>query len=175
MKCKCEYCGKGVDSLTNYDLIKAMHKEFGGTPDPKTPDLRNPETRLLRARLIFEETKELLYELGFRINLGLKLNDRIEWLATVPDNKTLFLDLEPIEVKFDLEKIAKESADLKVVTYGTDCALGIDSDVAFRAVNDSNMSKIGPNGEVVKRGDGKILKGPHYREADMSVIWRKDD
>lgn len=169
MKCKCEYCGKGVDSLTNYDLIKAMHKGFGGTPDPETPNLRDPETRLLRARLIFEETKELLYELGFTVSI---LYDG-QALEKAPAKMSV--GLASIEVEFDLEKIAKESADLKVVTYGTDCALGIDSDVAFRAVNDSNMSKIGPNGEVVKRDDGKILKGPHYREADMSVIWRKDD
>jgi predicted HAD superfamily Cof-like phosphohydrolase len=144
-----------------------MHKRFGGTPDPETPDLRDPETRLLRAKLIFEECKELLYELGFEIHGNYFHEQGCKAIITV--------ELEPIEVEFDLEKIAKESADLKVVTYGTDCALGINADVAFRAVNDSNMSKIGPNGEVVKREDGKILKGPYYREADMSVIWSNND
>jgi predicted HAD superfamily Cof-like phosphohydrolase len=149
---------------TNFEKIKTMHKAFGGEADPTAPDLRDPDTRRLRAALIFEECKELLYELGFVI----EPNTFIEHGACHKVSARLI----PIEVEFDLEKIAKESADLKVVTYGTDAALGIDADVAFEAVNTSNMSKIAPDGSVVKRDDGKILKGPHYREADMSVIWR---
>jgi predicted HAD superfamily Cof-like phosphohydrolase len=35
---------------------------------------------------------------------------------------------------------------------------------AFRRVHESNMSKLGPDGKPIRREDGKILKGPNYRE-----------
>lgn len=68
----------------------------------------------------------------------------------------------------DREAVAKELADLLVVTYGAADVLGIDLGEAFRRVHESNMSKLGPDGTPVRRPDGKILKGPHYREPDMS-------
>lgn len=37
------------------------------------------------------------------------------------------------------------------------------------AVHQSNMSKLGPDGEPIVRDDGKILKGPNYQEPDLSV------
>lgn len=41
---------------------------------------------------------------------------------------------------------------------------------AFRRVHGSNMSKLGEDGKPIKREDGKILKGPNYKPADMSDI-----
>ena len=41
---------------------------------------------------------------------------------------------------------------------------------AFRRVHKSNMSKLGIDGKPIKREDGKILKGPNYKPADMSDI-----
>jgi predicted HAD superfamily Cof-like phosphohydrolase len=69
-----------------------------------------------------------------------------------------------------LEHVAKELADLVYVAYGTAVSLGIDLDEALRRVHASNMSKLGPNGEVLRRSDGKILKGPNYREPDMTGV-----
>lgn len=68
----------------------------------------------------------------------------------------------------DLSGIAKELADLVYVTYGAAITFGIDLDIAVRAVHASNMSKLGPNGKPVMREDGKVLKGPNYREADVT-------
>jgi NTP pyrophosphatase (non-canonical NTP hydrolase) len=93
----------------------------------------------LRARLIKEEAKELRDE------------------------------LVPSGVARDYDRIAKELADLVVVTYGTAITLGIDLDEALRLVHASNMSKLGDDGKPVKRADGKILKGPGYVEPDMGT------
>lgn len=41
---------------------------------------------------------------------------------------------------------------------------------AFRRVHNSNMSKLGEDGEPIRREDGKILKGPNYKEPDFSDI-----
>lgn len=47
---------------------------------------------------------------------------------------------------------------------------------AFEEVHRSNMSKLDDNGEPVRREDGKIMKGPNYKPADMSAVvheWKK--
>lgn len=80
--------------------------------------------------------------------------------------------LEVVEALYggDLTEIAKELADLLYVTYGTALAYGLDLDAAVAEVHRSNMSKLGPNGEVLRRDDGKILKGPGYEPADMESV-----
>lgn len=70
----------------------------------------------------------------------------------------------------DLPQIAKEGADLLYVTAGALLAHGIDPLAAVAEVHRSNMSKRGPGGEVLRRADGKVLKGPFYRPPDMGRV-----
>jgi phosphoribosyl-ATP pyrophosphohydrolase len=67
----------------------------------------------------------------------------------------------------DPKPMAKESADVAYVIWGAAQRPGIDMDIAFREVHDSNMTKFGPGAWF--REDGKVMKGPNYREADMSA------
>jgi len=41
---------------------------------------------------------------------------------------------------------------------------------AFVEVHDSNMSKLGADGKPFRREDGKVLKGPNYRPANIVGI-----
>lgn len=41
---------------------------------------------------------------------------------------------------------------------------------AFVLVHQSNMSKLQPDGSVLRREDGKVLKGPNYQPPDLSVL-----
>lgn len=63
----------------------------------------------------------------------------------------------------DINHIAKELADLLVVTYGTGIAYGIDMNYIFRLVHESNMSKLDDNGNPVYREDGKVMKSKNYK------------
>lgn len=73
-------------------------------------------------------------------------------------------------IRFEgLTEIAKELADLVYVAYGAALAYGIDLDRALDEVHRSNLSKVGPGGEVTRRDDGKVTKGEHYREPDMEA------
>lgn len=71
------------------------------------------------------------------------------------------------------QAVAKELADVLYVTYGAADALGIDLPAVFVEVHRSNMSKLDPNGQVLRRADGKVLKGPSYRPPvlDDLVEW----
>jgi predicted HAD superfamily Cof-like phosphohydrolase len=70
----------------------------------------------------------------------------------------------------NLPNIAKELADLLYVVYGMADIMGIPIDLAFQHVHASNMSKLYENGLPIRREDGKILKGPNYKEPDLSWI-----
>jgi predicted HAD superfamily Cof-like phosphohydrolase len=78
------------------------------------------------------------------------------------------LELLPCDRPPDLGKVAKELADLVYVAYGTAISFGINLDEAIYRVHVSNMSKLGADGKPIHREDGKVLKGPNYREPDMS-------
>ena len=68
------------------------------------------------------------------------------------------------------ENLLKELADLVYVVYGYAATYGLNLDEAFRRVHESNMSKLDDNGEPVRRADGKVLKGPNYKEADLGDL-----
>jgi predicted HAD superfamily Cof-like phosphohydrolase len=60
----------------------------------------------------------------------------------------------------NLVAVADALADLLYVVYGAAETYGIDLQPVFREIHRSNMSKGDP--EVVRRPDGKILKGERY-------------
>ncbi|MFE3457745.1 hypothetical protein ACFXKD_09375 [Nocardiopsis aegyptia] len=72
--------------------------------------------------------------------------------------------------------VAKELADVLYVAYGAADALGIDLPAVFAEVHRSNMSKLDEDGRVLRRADGKVLKGPGYRPPvlDGLVTWPPD-
>jgi predicted HAD superfamily Cof-like phosphohydrolase len=71
----------------------------------------------------------------------------------------------------DPKEALKELADLVYVCYGYANTFGWDLDEAIRRVHMSNMSKVDKaTGMVLYRSDGKVLKGPDYKEANMEGL-----
>jgi hypothetical protein len=66
--------------------------------------------------------------------------------------------------------LLKEIADLRYVISGLCVALGIDEEECVRRVHESNMSKLGEDGKPIYREDGKVLKGPNYKEPDLTDL-----
>ena len=67
----------------------------------------------------------------------------------------------------DMLAIADGLTDILYVVYGAGHAFGIDLDECFHEVHSSNMTKLGPEGRPLYREDGKVMKGPHYREPNL--------
>jgi len=68
----------------------------------------------------------------------------------------------------DLLEVADALTDILYVTYGAGHAFGIDLDKCFEEVQNSNMSKLGKNGEPIYNESGKVMKGPNYFKPDLS-------
>ncbi len=72
----------------------------------------------------------------------------------------------------DLVAIADALTDLLYVLLGTFISHGL-QDVAealFAEVHRSNMTKIGPDGRVFYREDGKVLKPPTFRPPNLRQV-----
>jgi predicted HAD superfamily Cof-like phosphohydrolase len=68
----------------------------------------------------------------------------------------------------DLLEVADALTDILYVTYGAGHAFGIDLDKCFDEVQNSNMSKLGENGDPIYNDSGKVMKGPNYFKPDLS-------
>ncbi|MEU1294329.1 MULTISPECIES: MazG nucleotide pyrophosphohydrolase domain-containing protein [unclassified Streptomyces] len=81
-------------------------------------------------------------------------------------------EVAEVAVSGPLDKLAHELADVVYVAYGTALVHGIDLDAVIAEIHRSNMTKLGPDGRVVRREDGKVLKGEHYRAPDVTAVLR---
>ena len=98
--------------------------------------------------------------------------------ASFPNEKIIKLRSDLIEEEFselkkaleekNLEEVADALTDILYVTYGAGCAFGINLDRCFEEVQQSNMSKLGEDGNPIYNEHGKVMKGPKYFKPDFS-------
>ena len=73
-------------------------------------------------------------------------------------------ELEPDE--FSRENLVKEMADVQYTLSQIALGYRVDLQSSFELVHQSNMSKL-ENGNILRRKDGKILKGKHYQAPNL--------
>ena len=100
-------------------------------------------TRSVQKNLIVEEFKEFLEAEGFLFMHG----------------------------KNHQEHALKELADLVYVCYQYAENMGWFLDEALHRVHQSNLSKLGEDGEPIYREDGKVLKGPNYAPPNLEDLF----
>ena len=131
-------------------LVGYFHEAFG-LPITSHPSIPSDDRVALRLHLIDEEYKEVRSELTNILEkqrYGHEIGGRSQRLAD----------------------LAKELSDLVYVINGCALEFGLPLNDVFAEVHRSNMSKLGADGKPVRRDDGKVLKGPNYREADVLGI-----
>ena len=116
----------------------------------------------------FEKVKQFMQTFG----------QEVKTKASFSDEKTNQLRLDLITEELEELKNAMESKDLLevadaltdilYVTYGAGHAFGINLDKCFDEVQNSNMSKLGPDGNPIYNESGKVMKGPDYFKPDLS-------
>lgn len=160
----------------------------------ESPELPDPATRLLRARLVFEEALEFVRACGCTVMASAEgeRNSVIDEIA---------VELDP-QGHPDLTEYVDGCVDQLVVTYGALNAAGIKAQSAWDEVQHSNMSKAWPHCSVCdmvlergtssdlvhpggnaahdsgwqiilkvhKRDDGKFIKAPTYSPANLKRV-----
>ena len=178
------------------DIVTLM-KQFN-QPVRESPELPDPDTRLLRARLVFEEALEFIKGCGCTVTMTMPGKDGKEQTAVIDD---IGVVLDP-HGSPDFAEYVDGCIDQLVVTYGALNAAGVKAQPAWDEVQRSNMSKAWPHCSVCdavlvqgsgpqllhpedanahpgdwkpilkihKRPDGKVIKSPTYSPANIRRV-----
>ena len=101
----------------------------------------------------------------WKMQLNLIKEEASEFLVAADE---VYADPEKDPLRSEL---LKELSDLVFVCYQFAATYNLDLDEALRRVYESNMSKLDEQGNVIYREDGKVLKGPNYKEPDLNGLF----
>lgn len=130
-----------------------MQKAGQSTPDELS--IPDEQTRLLRARLIFEEALETIQALGASIQV-------------MDEDVTMESCRFTLNKPVDIEGVADGCADISVVTMGTLIAFGIEDEALLREVDEANLRKFGPGSYA--REDGKWMKPQDWTPPNITRV-----
>lgn len=179
-----------------HDIVTLM-KQFEQEVK-ESPELPDPATRRLRARLVFEEALEFVRACGCTVTMASNGSSEGEQTPVIDD---IAVELDPNSTP-DLVEYVDGCIDQLVVTYGALNAAGIQAQSAWDEVQRSNMSKAWPHCSVCdavlergsasdlvhpgdsyahggawqtvlkvhKRDDGKFIKAPTYSPANLKRV-----
>ncbi|MFV0253412.1 MAG: GNAT family N-acetyltransferase [Beutenbergiaceae bacterium] len=144
------------DAARPMDLVRQFHDVYDvpvrtGGADVDVPSLA------MRMSLIAEEFAELV---------GAVYGADAEALATRGFTDAVARD----DGTKDTVAAADALADLVYVVYGMALETGIPLEQVLAEVQRSNLSKLDDDGSVLRRADGKILKGPQYCAPDIAAV-----
>ena len=123
----------------------------------------------------FERVKKFMETFGQEVKQKAEFpNDKITTLRY----DLIKEELEELRIAMerkDIKEVADALTDILYVTYGAGHSFGINLDKCFEEVQNSNMSKLGEDGQPIYNDKGKVMKGPNYFKPDLNkfVAWWK--
>jgi predicted HAD superfamily Cof-like phosphohydrolase len=140
------------------DLIEMWHKRARPTPTKKDFNVQ--------LGCHFEEVAEMMDTLT--------CSDAAEWAMLKRDVNLMAKRLKAgaVDVHVEFRKDFLDSlADQIVTATGAGHCAGMQITEAVRRVNSSNWSKYDTNGKPIFDANGKIMKGPDYKEPDLEGLY----
>ena len=116
----------------------------------------------------FEKVKLFMQTYGQEVKAKANFSDKKTNKLRVDLIKEELDELTKAMAEKDLLEVADALTDILYVTYGAGHAFGINLDMCFDEVQNSNMSKLGENGKPIYNEAGKVMKGPNYFKPDLS-------
>jgi hypothetical protein len=151
------------DFITPEKALIEFIRSFGASLDPR-----------LWLKLVDEELSELYAEKPKTVAHLKEYTDLLYVYTglslTIPEGLSQLVTEEERLEFGGLAQRAERALNEYFVEYGEYAVA-----TAFYRVHESNMSKLGEDGKPIKREDGKILKGPNYKEPDLTDLLNKKE
>jgi predicted HAD superfamily Cof-like phosphohydrolase len=171
------------------ELVTEFHRAFG-QPIRTRPTVVSQDEFNFRARLLKEESGEYAeaYEAGDIVSMAGELSDIV---VIVTGTSLVFgLDLEHLVRSYKalnnwtltdavhsaigpfttLDEFGRTLAAVMVLTCEEADRHGIPLQPVLCEIHAANMTKLGDNGTVLLREDGKVLKSPNFRPPNVAPI-----
>jgi predicted HAD superfamily Cof-like phosphohydrolase len=116
----------------------------------------------------FEKVKLFMQTYGQEVKAKANFSDEKTNKLRVDLIKEELEELTKAMDEKDLLEVADALTDILYVTYGAGHAFGINLDMCFDEVQNSNMSKLAEDGKPIYNEAGKVMKGPNYFKPDLS-------
>lgn len=145
--------------MNEYETKVRQFHEAMGVPANDAPVLMDPDTRMLRIRLLVEEVLELAEASGVRVSAS----------TGFIGSRRVTVEVDPVRTP-DITSMAQELADVQYVTSGAAITFGLPMGAVFNEVHEANMRKVGPDGKVVRRPDGKVIKPEGWTGPDVAAV-----
>lgn len=155
----------GVGQTAHQARIEKMMAGYGQNV-PSEPALPDEATRVLRARLIMEETLETIQK-GLRVAIKHKFT--MGPGGGLPIGSFDDLGFRAMPGPANLVEIADGCADISVVTIGTLSACGIADKDLLEVVDMNNLDKVNTGREDEH---GKWIKHPDHQPPDIAAVLR---
>ncbi len=153
------------------EMMQKIRLLGGLSPTPSLPCIPLDTMILAQAKLILEEFLELMEACGLEVvtdlpRHGLDTGAQMVEVYALPRGT---LRLQPIPgYSINLPEVAKEAADLSVVTTGLFSEFGIADAPILEEVDSVNLTKFAPGGYLDT--NRKWRKPPNFKEADLRPI-----
>lgn len=148
------------DDLTG-NMVREFIREFEASLDPRLwAKLIQEEYEELEEALSFPDKRNILKEAQDLLYVQIGFNN----VSVGAEQLGLFSEREHGE----LMNLLGKAGDL--YTKAIEALGTVNLYEAFRRVHLSNMSKMGEDGLPLKDSNGKILKGPNYKEPDLDDL-----
>ncbi|WP_304504107.1 hypothetical protein [Corallococcus sp. EGB] len=156
-----------LEQLPEADPYVSRVTEFHeamGLPVRHGPDVGTVEERVLAGKLILEEAFEFLRGAGVRVLLD----------ALVLDVADVVIEEDTDGPGPDLVQMLHELADLQYVVSGRAVQFGLPVFAAIdEEIHPANLRKRGPDGKVLRRADGKVIKPEGWVSANVARVLRR--
>jgi predicted HAD superfamily Cof-like phosphohydrolase len=155
-----------LETSDSYDRIKEFMRG-AGQPTPESYHELTEAERVIRARLILEETLETIV-LGLGVQVGVRgLHDVVQ--ISRPENGGKFMEQFVLnaEWEYDPVEFVDGVVDIHVVSRGSLIAAGIPDEAFQEEVDDNNLLKIA-NGHLNEHG--KLVKPVGHPAPNISGI-----
>jgi predicted HAD superfamily Cof-like phosphohydrolase len=138
-------------------MLKQIREIGKLAPLPSKPQVPDAKMILAQARLVFEETMELLEAVGVKVFVA---------NAGEVDRHDIELEFDP-KRKINIVEVAKEAADVSVVTIGMLSEFGIADTPVLEEVDANNLGKFDPASGGYLDENRKWRKPANYPKPDI--------
>jgi len=152
-------------------MVRAFHA-FYDVPAPSEYTELTPERLAMRIGLVLEEFGEFLFKaMGISMEVRFEVGNTNDQQEVMEDlNRRRLVEIIPKARFFDPVEGSDAAGDSVYVWFGLMIEMGISLMPVLREIHAANMTKPGEDGSVLRRLDGKVMKGPYYMEPNIAQV-----